>query len=410
MPSTPHIHRTGNTYLLDFTEENVRIRLDHIRAKQDTIMGEIMVAIMGPGVAPRLHQAKLNLMSTSSRHTLAKHLNTRLELDDWDGLIELACIHVVNSYREGEPPCEVGDMPVSPDIRYQIHPIIFQNEANLIYAPGATGKSYLACFLGMLVQSNLDMCGLRVTQANVLYLDFETSAYEIDQRLKALKAGAGLNSNGNFTYRFCAQALASDLEALQRIVLDKNIGMVVVDSVGSACGGEPESAEVVLRYFMALRTLKITSLSIDHTTKEGKGGPFGSVYKINNSRSVFELRQAQETDAERMSLGLYHRKSNRGKLLKPMAFEFVFFDGGQSLLVERADIKDSPQLAAGMPQQDQIASVLASGGLTPQAIAEETSLNEDSVRRVLVRYKGRRFVKLLDGQWGLAYKGRNGEN
>ncbi|MBT9143923.1 MAG: hypothetical protein DDT29_02337 [Dehalococcoidia bacterium] len=180
---------------------------------------------------------------------------------------------------------------------------------------------------------------------------------------------------------------------------------MIVDSVGGACGGEPESAEVVLRYFMALRSLKITTLSIDHVTKAGDTKmPFGSVYKANSARSIYELRKSQEAGEGWMDIGLYHRKCNVGRLQKPFGLRIDYFedDHQPSILFSRSDIREVPGLTEGLTLQDQIVAVLRHGAMTVAEIASEISANQGSVKAALYRYKNR-FVMAdpLGKRWGL---------
>ena len=83
--------------------------------------------------------------------------------------------------------------------------------------------------------------------------------------------------------------------------------------MGPACAGNPNDPEPTIEYFRALRSLRCCTLTIDHVAKAAAGQrtPFGTVYKTNLSRNVFELRKAQEVDEARISLGLFHRKALR---------------------------------------------------------------------------------------------------
>ncbi len=237
-----------------------------------------------------------------------------------------------------------------------------------------------------------------------MYLDYETSPDELNERIQKVKNGLSLKSD-SLDYRFCSQSLASEIEYIQRAVLDRDINLVIIDSVGGACGGEPESAEVVLRYFMALRSLKITTLSIDHVTKAGDTKmPFGSVYKTNAARSIYELRKSQEAGEGWMEIGLYHRKCNVGRLQKPFGLRIDYFedDYQPSILFSRSDIREVPGLVEGLALQDQIAAVLRHGAMTVAEITSEINAQQASVRANLHRHKNR-FVKAdaMGKKWGL---------
>jgi len=154
--------------------------------------------------------------------------------------------------------------------------------------------------------------------------------------------------------------------------------------------GEPESAEIVLRMFQALRSLKVTSLLIDHTNKEGH--LFGSVYKFNASRVIFEARKSQQPDDDLIVFGLFHRKSNNSKLIRDMGFELSFED--DTAIFSRKDVRDTP-LAEHMRVADQIAALLRRGAMTVPDIADELQKSEGHVRKVFSD-NSRMFVRLND--------------
>ena len=91
---------------------------------------------------------------------------------------------------------------------------------------------------------------------------------------------------------------------------------LVVDSVGLAAGGEPESAEVAVQFFASPRELGLDALLVAHVTKQDAKGsaerPFGSAFWHNSARSTWHVKSRPTTGG--MRAGLYHRKSNGGPL------------------------------------------------------------------------------------------------
>jgi len=405
--SSPVVKAKGGIYQLEFEAERVAIRVDKLYQKGDALTGEIRVLNKLPGEPVLLHQARFNLVSTRSRRDLAQHLFSRLELTDWNGIIEVVCMHVLAIHRQGNPVIDVGDAPIKPQ-RYRLSPWLLENETNLIYGAGGTGKSYVGCLIGVLVQSGQKHCDLTPVQGNVLYLDYETSEAEINQRVQLIRNGMVLPSC-TLAYRFCSQALAHEIDIIRRTVMEHKISLVIVDSVGSACGGEPESAEVVLRYFMALRSLEITTLSIDHVTKHGDGkAPFGSIYKYNSARSIYELRSSQDPELPQLDIGLYHRKCNMGKLQYPFGLSLAFQteNNRPNVTFDKIDVVDVPELSIGIPLHDRISEVLKYGAMTTQEIAQEVGATENTIRSILSRYNKKRFIKVNHqlGKWGLLAK------
>jgi hypothetical protein len=335
---------------------------------------------------------------------VAEYLAQRINELDWHSMLEQARFLVVTQYRQGEPTVNVGTLPEVEKPKYRLFPLLLDSEANMIFGPGGSGKSKLACFIALIVQSGVPILNLKPTKGNVLLLDYETSQYETDNNLKMLKRGMKFNGELQIAYRFCSQPLFLDIPHIQRRVTETSTDLVIVDSVGGACGGEPESAEVVLKYFMSLRSLRVTTLSIDHVAKKSDGAPspFGSVYKYNSARQVFEVRKAQEAGESELTIGLYHRKCNTGKLLRPFGYKFSFGEDGNVLAISKTDMRDEPELSAGLSLRERMIGILLrSGGMTADELAEETGSPLGSVKAKLSKFKGNDFIMLGDGKWGV---------
>ena len=192
----------------------------------------------------------------------------------------------------------------------------------------------MAAYLAMLVTEGILDNGLIPEPGPVLYLDYETSSATAARRFNTLYAGFGFEHKSSVLYRFCFQPLASEIQEIQRIASEHGIQLIIVDSAGPACGGEPESASASIQYFAALRSLRATTLTIAHKAKGSSNGPFGSVYWMNYPRSVYEIKKAQDEGENLIHVGLFHRKVNDGKLLKPMGFKFDFDENAVSVTKE----------------------------------------------------------------------------
>lgn len=353
---------------------------------------------------PILSGIRFSLSSQRSRDGLAQRLSRVSQLLDWNELIDLVSGETIKEYRKGEPITWLGNVPEIKETEYQLFPILLKDEPNLIYGAGGVGKSNLATYFAILVRHGINHLGLQPEQGNVLILDWETSSKELERRIFAFKQGLDILPGEDIAYRFCHQSLADDIVEIQKKVDEVQASLVIVDSVGAACGAEPESAEVVLRYFNALRSLQVTTLSIDHITKDpDKRGPFGSVYKFNAARSLFEMKANQEAGDNLLTIGLYHRKINTGKLIKPIGFQLEFDqdDAGEVIRVNSADLASIPELGSSLALRDRIAKVLGlMGNLSIAEINEQVGSTQANVRTTLYRNK-QRFVKLGKDSWGL---------
>ena len=396
---------SNGIYKLTWPQLNVTAHIDRIKESSDhEVKAEVKFISARPTSSGHLRSGRLNLTSPAARNTFAKSLTARDSEVDWDVIMEQICVAILDEWRQGSPVVELdGKMDVPAQAKWLIQPIIQLNNPTLIYGPGSTGKSWFAQYIAVLADEGISHVGLDVEPSKVLYLDWETDQTEIGSRVTMIRRGLGLEGAAHILYKPMNQGLATDIERIREITLEHSISLVIIDSLGSACMGEPESAEVVLRAFSALRSLGISSLCIDHTNKEGH--LFGSVYKFNSARQVFKAQKDQQADADKLEFGLFHEKANNSKLLKPLGFELVFSEEDKTMTVIRRDVKDTA-LEEHMRVVDRIANALSrSGKLTVPQIAEEIEKEENHVRKELSYGKrSGRFMQLEGGYWALPVK------
>lgn len=388
--SIPEITTNAGIYLLEWGAEDVRVCIDRLADNHQSTSGEVTIRYRPSDSRDfqHLHQARLNLTSTPGRHQLAKHLSERVGEIDWGAILEQSCVKVLEKHREGEPLKKVGKNPIpSRADRYLLHPFLLANQPNLFYGTQGVAKSTLAA-----------KCALE-TEGNTLWLDYEWSEGEVNTLVKRLKDGMGLDPDLELDYRFCAQPLADDIQAIQRMVLETNAQLVIIDSVGKALGGDPVEAAPVLRYFTALRSLKVTTLSIDHVAKEATG-PFGSAYKLISARNAWEVIRGS-SDTDHLAVGLHHRKINSGPLLKPLGFKFTY--QADAITVQRADPRAIPEILATMPLVDQMEAALIREPMKPAELAEELGKKPSHISKELSLHK-ERFMAIGGGKWAVKAK------
>jgi len=389
-------------YKLTWPQLSISAAIDRIKESSDhEVKAEVKLTSSRPTSAGHLRAGRLNLTSTTARNSFAKSLAARDSEVEWDIILEQICIAVLAEWRQGSPMVELdGNMDVPELAKWLIQPIIQLNNPTLIYGPGSTGKSWFAQYIAVLADEGMSHGEFHVEPSTVLYLDWETDQNELGSRVTMIRRGLGLKGTAHILYKAMNQGLSTDIERIREICLENTVGLVIIDSLGSACMGEPESAEVVLRMFSALRSLGVSSLCIDHTNKEGM--LFGSVYKFNSARQVFEAKKSQQEDDDKLVLGLFHKKANNSKLLRPFGFELVFNQEDKSMTVIRQDVKDTA-LEEHMKIPDRIANALSRcGKLSVEEIAEEIDKEQSHVRKELsYGKKSGRFMLLTEGKWAL---------
>ena len=399
MPA-PRIERTGQALSFHWPEYQLSVHLDRFRdTSSGSLYAEFQASTTAPGYHPHLTQAQLNLTSMRTRTEFAKRLSTLYKEAHWDEVMEQVCVLGLREYRQGEPVLRLTDEAQADPPRARLDPLIYDGLPTVLFGPGGIGKSYLALFCALVVEHggwHVGLCGL---PGPTLYLDYESELVDLVERAKQLRRGHQDLTASEPLYRRCHVPVADDLPALQRIVAESEIKLLVVDSLAAACGAELEKAETAIRLFSALRSFRVATLLVAHVAKNAENKSiYGSVFFNNFARSVWEMRKVQEAGDNITRIGLYHRKCNLGPLHRPIGFKMHFEPG---VCLEPLDLTEEPDLAEALPLKDRLQGALSQGAKTAKQLAEEVDANLPQVKARLSEGRGRWSVKVGDEQWGL---------
>jgi Mrp family chromosome partitioning ATPase len=405
--------RHGLGYVLRVPEIATEFAVSQVHRQRGDLMAEIVVSCGLPGVKAhegRLHSGRMNLSSTTNRKTVASYIAERANVPDvdWRDLLEDFCSRVLASERKGKEPVRIGDRPRRIQPRYQVDPIMPWRKVTTFFGAGGTGKSTLAVAIGVSIQTGITVVpGWVPMTSNVLYLDWETDEDDLDEKIKAIVEGAGIDGAVTFTYLSChGRPFIDQVEWISEVAQSIAAGFVVVDSVmhaaGTASSEGADAAETTIRLYSALARLEASVLLVDHVDKASANDPtkpakpYGSIVKENSARQAFEVRRA-EGAGDRSSLALYNTKTNLGRKLKPIGLWVDQTDD----LVRYGREQVAGDLLRPLTIGDQIASMLGSGSQHVKVIAELLEVDEAKVRATLSKGKGRRFTSLGEGNWGL---------
>lgn len=379
--------------------------------RNQTTSAELTILSTDAAAPGHLHQCRLNLTASRSKDELAKTLRGHVEAVDWKSVIETVCVQTLAMHREGEPVQKVGERPIPTTYPYRLWPVVPEGQPAIIYGEGANFKSYLALYMALMVQSGKPAMGLRPTPGKSLFLDWETSAEITNERVAALCRGNNLPSM-SIDYRYCYHPLSEDVEMLLNYINDNGITFVVIDSAAPACGGDPKEAELTIRMFNALRTLRVSSLILAHVSKPPAGStedrqttPFGSVFFLNLARSVWEIKRVQKVRDSHLRCALYHRKCNTGPLRSALGYEVeITTDSNEHTdccRLTRLDVHDDPTLSKRLPLGDRIRAELKHGKMTKEALAIVLGESADTIKARLYEMRGKSVVQ-VGAEWGLA--------
>lgn len=361
-----------------------------------------------------LDQNNLNLLSASSKHSQAKKLE-RLRPDvPWDDALTWVTSLTVDAARRGELaqtvwPNEEDNLTAD----YLLEPFLYRNHPNVVFGDYGSLKSLFALVVGYVVQLPYPDNGLGlITPAestHCLYLDYEDDPSSFRKRWGAIQRGFGVGAAMPIEYWRMTGTIADSVENLQHAIAEKDIKLLIIDSLGPAARGNLNDPEPAIKYHEALRKLRtnekvgITSLTLAHNSKDPltkKRTIFGSVFFTNLARSVWECKAEQEAGEDEAIISLKQHKANLSKKHLPLGYRFTFTSN--SIAIARTDLKDTG-LSGELPLRYQIRNLLKEGAMPIQELAERLNSNADSVGRTLRRMRrDNQAINLEDGTWGLS--------
>ncbi|KKN63756.1 hypothetical protein LCGC14_0498600 [marine sediment metagenome] len=412
MPEKLECESKFGIYTFDLSELGLRIRLDRIHERGDSISGEVTIENTA---GDHIHTARLSLLDTAKKRSLASHLAKQINSLNWDTIIEGVSQAVIVAHRKGEPVIEIGQIPKRHTPRWRLEGIIPEGDITIMFGAGGTGKSMLALCFALSVQHGWSGLGLTPEAGNVLYLDWEWGWEEHNERLKSIEAGMELDFSPNIAYRYCHRALDTEIQEIHKIVIDRDIKLIIVDSAIPALGGAKEAKENSEPLFQALRSMPgATSLIISHQSKDPEQkvkSPYGDVFFVNRARHVLEARSVMDSEDE-IKIALYKHKSNLPpSLLRnryPIGFHVAESDLGTT--IESLDVRSVPELAERMSITSRIINAikLQPSGIKVAELAEALNVKPKSISQSLWRGKGRIFTsldpQLKESRWALLSK------
>ncbi len=403
VPDEPSVVRDGLAYRGQFPAAGVVLSLTRVREARGYIMGELAVTV--PAGELPLSVGEFTVSLPNSRTGLAERLAARPEgaYVDWVGILEVFCQEVMRLHRAGEGWAEIG-ADLLPEPVYLLEPLLTAGEPTILYGPGGTGKSTLAAAVAVSVRSGIEIVpGWRPLSAPVYVLDWESGPERWANRLYAVAAGAGVEPV-QVDYLRMARPLADDLERVRAKIEEHGPGLAIVDSMVMASGGrgDGEGAEAsAVRLFAAFRELGCAVLGIDHVTKVDStseaptAGPYGSVFKTNLARSVFELKAERDQRGERTEVALVDKKPNYRVRLETTELVILREDDGARIRFARTEV-DAPELLATLSVRERTRRLLRRGRKSDEELAEELGKSIKYVREVVRRHPDD-FVRWQDG-------------
>ena len=353
---------------------------------------------------------RINLLSSSAIESLERRLRKHYTLDsvNWMLTINQAISRAMKAFRENDRGIPIGSIEmVGEHLEYILDGILIRGHHTIVFGDGASTKTLNTYAMGICCASGQRFLGRATKRVGVLVVDYETRAltarHRVDRLLSGMGAAPSLISGLNMHYWPAkGMPIVAQQEALRRYIEKYDIGLVIVDSGGMACGSAPEKSSSATSYFNAIERLgDVTVVTICHVSAAGLSMPepgkypFGSRYWHYLARDTFYV-QASGIGTDTINASFIPRKNNDYPA-KPFAIQADFMGGPGGPIVLSEGTYRTPASSSG-PADDsaEIANMvygalLSDGEMKVWEIATSLDLTTERVASSLDKGKGKLF-------------------
>lgn len=389
---------TPTGYVALWEEQQVAVEIHQPRHIPAGAMGgwwaDITVVSKMPAAEGCLHEGRVNMSSLSAKVALTKYLrDERWANIDWDQVLSQTFRDVIRLLRVGQPSVNLASDKPRPAIVYAVEKLAQEGQFTIIYGEKDSGKSLLALAVAYaLTDGNEAMLDLCIRPCGTWYLDWETDEETQGQRLQWLAKGMGAFEVPPIRYRQMDRPLADCTDALRSEIAGTSPAVIIVDSLGFACGGTLKEEEAARQFLAAVRSLGTTVLAIGQTRKSQPGerrkqfSVYGSTFFEYAARSIWRVQARREMDEPSFDIGVYHEKANNSRRFQPLGYRIEVDERGEAIYFKPQDVRKVPELAeGGKTLSEGIMSLLLEHTRTVQELAESLDTSVATVRVRLQR-------------------------
>ena len=374
-----------------WAEPDIRVELSKIDRRGSRAYAKMRV---WTGKRGMIYMASVSLYDQRSRKEIIDYLMQQHPLADWNSILHQIAATVDSHSEKPGVTIDLARHVPKNDSPYLIFPLVRQNQSTVLYANGGSGKSTFALAVAATGATQKSFIpGISNTAGRpikTLYLDWEAGDDDVASMLKELSRGAQQKIPDNHIhYQSMSGAFIDHCDELVEIIVDNGIELIIVDSLVASAGGDVNDAEAARLFHNSVRSLNVASIAITHTNKSDT--LFGSQFFWNLSRQVFRLTSISEPETNPV-LGLYHEKSNRSKLIAPVAYDVEFSGSTEadnaSIRYVVKDIQSVPELAKGTGLRERLIGLLRNGSMTVEQLAERTGADQTQILATMERMSG----------------------
>jgi hypothetical protein len=406
----PKITDNLTGYLFNWAEYGITVHANHLRmhSTDGRVTGQIFVeAETEQGAITIYPPTSCNFSADRTRKELTKSLQSKNGKLPWPDMVEQLCYGVQERIRRGEGVRELCTSAKAPPPEYVIHPLIVKNYTNIIFGDPSSLKSTVAVILAQIIQLPWKDNPLGLTaptrSIKAMYADWETDGATIQWQTTLLRNGHLPGIELALQYIPCSMPLAQSLDRLKGAVVEYDIDVVIIDSLGLAAGGELKDTQSPLAFFGALRTLNVTSLVLAHNSKDRETkvrSIYGNQYFTAQARNIWEIRKQQDPGSSEVSIAMFHRKPPPfAGVHHPLGFKLEFTM--DSMVIKPSDPKNVGEFLEQMGLKAQIQEALKGGYMDIKELADELDRPVNQVRARCNEMRRQGLLTKNGNDWGL---------
>lgn len=327
---------------------NIEFLFENIKPQHGKLIVDLTITPPRSPIPAENHQVfrNLNLKSSSAVTSFIREVKTTINGLDWPPIISRAfSLGTAAIYESGEDaPIDLAASNDDEPQTWLIENIIPSLSNIVFFGSGSSLKSISlqSLLMSAVLGRSWASRGINTEDHRCLILDYENTQRTWKRYQRRLTNGFGLDSFPENKIRYLSMngvALTDKFESVQRAIRKNNIDLVLIDSAGLACGGDPSDSAATLQYFNTLQKLNdigVTTFTIAHITKNGLSKenkeretrqPFGSAYWHNSARATYYVESERIDDRKDFYRLVYAcRKMNVGPEPDPFVLDVQFVD------------------------------------------------------------------------------------
>ena len=399
---------TGNGYRLSWERHGVEMTFSNFKSNKGG-NAELVVKTLTPGAAPQLGPLSFGMTSISARESVVRLLKKRypLEQQEWETLIDQACMVVNEELRHSSPMVRLGSISGHEEGDPLIlGDVLLEKGPTIVLADPSQGKSWWILAAAVSLATGMDYgLGQPRRKYRVGVFDWEWAGKQWGKRLYQFLPNEA--PEVDIFYVKMNTPLLESVEYMRREISDQELDFVFIDSLMFAQGQDLNDAGLATAFMNAVDSLEVGACIASHPAKGGdQNTPLGSQVYFAKARAIWKIVKSAGKGA--MYLNLKQTKENdEPKPERTLCFHFDP-DGVWCEPVNRA-----PGGSTAVPGQlrDRILQALNRGALTLDALYERLGADDErkqnQVRaRLLESCERQEVFRLPDKTFALAEKFR----